>query len=343
MKKAHSNSFLLESALTERIARGVYPPGGSLPSAAELAAEFSVSSATVKRVLDELARGDMIRRRQGRSPVVTPVALRRQRQSRRIVIVRDVVKNVFFAYRSAPWNWTVQQLLYNRLLADHAAVFTICKTDIEAQASLLRTFSGALYTAPIYKDDCVAEALARLGLPCVIVSAYSETPVFTDMLCTSFDSATEELATYLLAQGVQSIDVVSMPGESDLRLRSFFTFLNERDFPPDKISCMELAPGEMLEHYRQITETPMPRGIVCYNCFEAEKIYNVLTARNWRPKKDFILTALSVLKEMNWISGCDLEFETLTRMAVEQLYRRCDGGAPAPSLSLQLRFRVSET
>ena len=343
MKKVHSNSFLLESALTERIVRGIYPPGGNLPSAADLAAEFSVSNATVKRVLDVLARGDLIRRRQGRSPVVTPAELRRPRQPRRIVIVRDVVKSVFFAYRSAPWSWTVQQLLYNRLLADHAAIFTICKTDIAAQASLLRTFSGALYTTPLYKDDRVAEELARLGLPCIIVSAYSETPVFTDMLRTCFDSAAEEIATYFLAQGVQTIDVVSMPGESDRRLQPFFSFLNERGFPAEKISCLELAPDEMRERYNEKKPTSAPLGIVCYNCFEAEKIYGILTTSNWRPKKDFVLAALSVLEEKDWISGCDLEFETLTRMAVEQLYRRCDGEAPAPSLTLRLRFRVSDT
>ena len=343
MKKVHSNFFLLESALTERIVRGVYPPGGSLPSAAELSAEFSVSTATVKRVLDALAQGGVIRRRQGRSPVVTPVALRPPRQERRIVIVRDVVKSIFFEYRSAPWNWTVQQLLYHRLLADHAAIFTICKTDIAAQASLLRTCSGAFYTTPIYNDDSVAEDLARLGLPCEIVSAYSATQEPADMVCTGFDAAAEEIATYFLAHGIRAVDVVSMPGESDLRLHSFFTFLEERGFPPEKVSRMELASEAMGEHYREKAKPAAPLGIVCYTGFEAAKIHDILTARGWRPKKDFVLAALSVLEEMDWISGCDLEFEALTRLAVERLYRRCAGEPPEPFLRLDLRFRVADT
>ena len=114
-------------------------------------------------------------------------------------------------------------------------------------------------------------------------------------------------------------------------------------FPPEKVSRMELTSEAMGERYREKTKTSAPLGIVCYTGFEAAKIHDILTARNWRPKKDFVLAALSVMEEMDWISGCDLEFETLTRLAVERLYRRCAGEPPEPFLRLDLRFRIADT
>ena len=70
MNREFSKSFRLHTSLMARILLGEYRDGDFLPSAGELADEFSVSIATVKRVLDVLAASNLIRRRNGRSPVV---------------------------------------------------------------------------------------------------------------------------------------------------------------------------------------------------------------------------------------------------------------------------------
>ncbi len=51
--------------LADRIEHGVYPPGGQLPPENQLAAEFDVSRATIRRALDRLSERDLIIRKQG--------------------------------------------------------------------------------------------------------------------------------------------------------------------------------------------------------------------------------------------------------------------------------------
>lgn len=57
-------------ALQQDIGAGVLPPGGRLPTEAELSQQFGVNRHTVRRALEELSRGGLVRIEQGRGSFV---------------------------------------------------------------------------------------------------------------------------------------------------------------------------------------------------------------------------------------------------------------------------------
>jgi GntR family phosphonate transport system transcriptional regulator len=60
----------IASRLQHDIGAGVYPPGGRLPTEAELSHHFGVNRHTVRRALEELSRGGLVRVEQGRGSFV---------------------------------------------------------------------------------------------------------------------------------------------------------------------------------------------------------------------------------------------------------------------------------
>jgi GntR family phosphonate transport system transcriptional regulator len=60
----------IASRLQRDIGAGVYQPGGRLPTEAELSQQFRVNRHTVRRALEELSRGGMVRVEQGRGSFV---------------------------------------------------------------------------------------------------------------------------------------------------------------------------------------------------------------------------------------------------------------------------------
>lgn len=60
----------IASRLQHDIGAGVYPPGGRLPTEAELSQHFGVNRHTVRRALEELSRGGLVRVEQGRGSFV---------------------------------------------------------------------------------------------------------------------------------------------------------------------------------------------------------------------------------------------------------------------------------
>jgi GntR family phosphonate transport system transcriptional regulator len=60
----------IASSLQQDIGAGVYPPGGRLPTEAELSQQFKVNRHTVRRALEELSRGGLVRVEQGRGSFV---------------------------------------------------------------------------------------------------------------------------------------------------------------------------------------------------------------------------------------------------------------------------------
>ena len=61
----------IANRLQHDIGAGIYPPGGRLPTEAELSQHFRVNRHTVRRALEELSRGGMVRVEQGRGSFVT--------------------------------------------------------------------------------------------------------------------------------------------------------------------------------------------------------------------------------------------------------------------------------
>ncbi len=60
----------IASRLQQDIGAGAYPPGGRLPTEAELSQHFRVNRHTVRRALEELSRGGLVRVEQGRGSFV---------------------------------------------------------------------------------------------------------------------------------------------------------------------------------------------------------------------------------------------------------------------------------
>ena len=60
----------IATRLQHQIGTGIYPPGGRLPTEAELSQQFRVNRHTVRRALEELSRGGLVRVEQGRGSFV---------------------------------------------------------------------------------------------------------------------------------------------------------------------------------------------------------------------------------------------------------------------------------
>jgi GntR family transcriptional regulator, phosphonate transport system regulatory protein len=60
----------IANRLQHDIGTGIYPPGGRLPTEAELSQHFHVNRHTVRRALEELSRGGLVRVEQGRGSFV---------------------------------------------------------------------------------------------------------------------------------------------------------------------------------------------------------------------------------------------------------------------------------
>lgn len=60
----------IANRLQHDIGSGIYPPGGRLPTEAELSQQFRVNRHTVRRALEELSRGGLVRVEQGRGSFV---------------------------------------------------------------------------------------------------------------------------------------------------------------------------------------------------------------------------------------------------------------------------------
>src|ERR1700749_4557821 len=60
----------IATRLQHDIDTGVYPAGGRLPTEAELSQQFRVNRHTVRRALEELSRGGLVRVEQGRGSFV---------------------------------------------------------------------------------------------------------------------------------------------------------------------------------------------------------------------------------------------------------------------------------
>jgi GntR family phosphonate transport system transcriptional regulator len=60
----------IATRLQHEIGTGFYPPGGRLPTEAELSQQFRVNRHTVRRALEELSRGGLVRVEQGRGSFV---------------------------------------------------------------------------------------------------------------------------------------------------------------------------------------------------------------------------------------------------------------------------------
>lgn len=63
----------VRDVMARRIADGLWPPGGLIPSENALAAEFGVSQGTVRKALDWLSAENVLDRRQGRGTFVAEV------------------------------------------------------------------------------------------------------------------------------------------------------------------------------------------------------------------------------------------------------------------------------
>lgn len=160
-------------AVESDIAAGAYPPGGRLPTEAELAQRFGVNRHTVRRALGELANDGRVRVEQGRGSFVAEASLdyavtartrfsewiRRQDKepSGQVLEAREIAADAAIATAlGLPVGARVARL--ERLgLADAAPV------SLTTHHFPLARMPGVLEALRL--TDSVSEALARCGIP----------------------------------------------------------------------------------------------------------------------------------------------------------------------------------
>ncbi len=80
----------VENILTERVRSGVYSPEQRLPSEAEIAAQFGVSTITVKKAIANMVERGMLWRKQGKGTFV--VSPKHNRDMRRVISFTQVCR-----------------------------------------------------------------------------------------------------------------------------------------------------------------------------------------------------------------------------------------------------------
>ncbi len=328
MNKEFSKSFRLHTTLMARILLGEYRNGDSLPAATQLSDEFGVSVATVKRVFDVLAECKLIRRRNGRSPVVMNKSNygSEVRTQLRVVVIRDNTQGgLYFGYRYAPWMWTLQEMIYARLMRDHIPVVTIGKDDLDSMKELLFPSAGIIYaTSAGYQD--VIDRIKALEVPYVVVAGYNENPQ-ENMVCYNYQPASERMAVYLLGCGVKHVDIIGNP-RLDGRMDWLLNMLYKHGFAEgSNLDCFAVwhiyDEQSLEEHYiGKLPPERLPLGVVCYNDYHASVVNKLLQKQGYRAKQDFVVLSLGDLLEPADGGYCTLEIEQLAEKGVDMLYRR---------------------
>lgn len=350
MKKRYSNCFQLQTTLMSKILNGDYPSGSSLPSVEQLKEDFQVSAATVKRAFDGLADCGLIRRRNGRSPVVadlTDIHKYNRQDFGQVIIVRDNVKGgLFFRYESAPWTWTLQELLYSHFMSEHIPIITIGKNDVLNNSPLLNVAAGVIYVSSVV-DPEVVQTLQNQDVPFVVLCGNYENPLDYNMAYYDYSNAMERLAVYLLSNGVKKVDLFGADWV-DSRHQPLLNLLYANNISPEDVELQILPfnsmPDEIESRYRNLPEELKGKlGIVCYSDLHASMLLNILTQANWRPKKDFTLAALGNLLGAGTISHFELKMEQLVEKALKLFYIRCQTRNDVPSCAVKLDFIISNT
>jgi GntR family phosphonate transport system transcriptional regulator len=188
----------IATSLQERIGSGTYPPGKQLPTEGELSRGFAVNRHTVRRALQELSRGGLIRIEQGRGSFVAEdvidytvqprtrfsewIRRHNKEPSGRVLRLTEMAVNAQVAAGLGIRTGAKIVLLERLGLADGRPV---CLGSHHFPAARFRGLLDALRTEPTITD-----ALRRVGVSDYVrqitrVSARLPTPEEADLLRTA--------------------------------------------------------------------------------------------------------------------------------------------------------------
>jgi GntR family phosphonate transport system transcriptional regulator len=162
----------IATALQERIGAGAYPPGKQLPTEGELSRGFAVNRHTVRRALQELSRGGLIRIEQGRGSFVAEdvidytvqprtrfsewIKRHNKEPSGRVLRLTEMAANAQVAAGLGIRTGAKVVVMERLGLADDRPV---CLGSHHFPAARFRGLLAALQTAPT-----ITEALRRVGV-----------------------------------------------------------------------------------------------------------------------------------------------------------------------------------
>jgi DNA-binding LacI/PurR family transcriptional regulator len=285
-------------ALLRQIVSGRVPPGGRLPSEADLVQQFGASRITVARALRELQLAGLIERRAGSGSFVCHRNGAAQSLSFGVLmpdfgeveIFTAVARGLMDAGGATPHG------LLGGAIADDAESQELEARQLCAQYVARRVdgvFFAPLEHAParLAVNRAVAETLAEAGIPVVLLDRSIEpypTRGHHDLVALDNRRAGAMVTSHLLMQGCRRIVFLGLPGAAssvDARVAGFRDAVTQAGLDPSATPIWREDPADR-SRIATLMKSVQPDGVVCASDRTAAILMHTLLAHQVRIPDD---------------------------------------------------------
>ena len=235
----------LSHILSERIAAGEYPPGGMLPSEADLCRAYGISRSTVRQALGSLVARGLVRRTRGRGSFVTMRPPQRPAASPAHNTIGLVVSRL-----GGTFNGLVLEGIH-RVLTERNHALTIESAAVGDEEAAIRQLrrhgvSGVLLAPSALQPtrSAVFREVLASGMPLVFFDRYCRDVPAPWVASDNFGGG-RDLGRHLVRLGHRRLGYI-LPREhpttsTEDRLRGVRTALSEARLDPDSLQIVRVA------------------------------------------------------------------------------------------------------
>jgi GntR family transcriptional regulator, arabinose operon transcriptional repressor len=292
-------------ALLRQIVSGRVPPGGRLPSEADLVQQFGASRITVARALNELQLAGLIERRAGSGSFVAQKSGASQQSLSFGVLIPDFGEvEIFSAVARGlmdPAGGPPHGLIWGAI-SDGTESQEIEARQLCAQYVARRVdgvFFAPLEHAParLAVNRHVAETLADAGIPVVLLDRSIEpypTRGHHDLVALDNRRAGALVTAHLLTQGSRRPVFVGLPGAAssvDARAAGFRDAILHAGLDPGAAPVWRDNPADR-DHVARLIKNSKPDAFVCASDRTAAILIHTLLAQQVRIPEDVRLVGI---------------------------------------------------
>lgn len=318
--------LVLKEDLNNAIRDGRLNPGDRVPSESELIAQYSVSSTTARRCLDELENDGLVERQRGRGTFVSPMAAVLQRQ-RVAVVIEDLYS------LTHPFLATVVGTIERRLdeLGIHTAIVRSRNphSQQKAAAGLVDLIEHENCRHALLLSNMSLRRITPLlerGVHCIGVNTrYLDEHI--PNVSIDFEKSFILRLEALLQRGHRHFVILTqerpMRNEGVLNSASLIETAYQglrrkfRDLP-EKPNICYVDPSETLEHHVLLTmkSNPRPTAFVCWDELCGLEVMRILTGEGLEIPRDVSVIGSQILPTSP-ITCVDAPLEEMAQQAVK--------------------------
>lgn len=341
----------IAGALENRIRAGEYQHGQWLPTERALAEEFHVSRATVRLVLGELAKRNLVMRAAGCRPLVRRnSALSHPASAKRMSLglwisgdPTDVggamtvrgIQNILDpdSYRLVVANHTGDTL--EALIASEAQALARFANDRDISGLILWAFGGNANLATF-------QALREVGIPMVFIDRRPPVEFDADFVCVHNERSAQSVVRHLIAMGHRRIAHVTNSEQASSVRERFEGYRRalaacHLPFDPELVLTATFMEHETMNRSaaalveRLLTLPDPPTALFAVNDYTAQFMIAALQARGKRVPEDMAVAGFD--DEERWKPGepflttVSQPFEAMGEEAARLLLQRIEEGA----------------